>query len=279
MNDSTISLDLVADHNGQSAMELLCTASGLSKQRIKDAMNKGAVWWTRKGKTLRLRRATQLLDKGVKLQLFYNPQLLALKPSAPELLSDQRRYSVWYKPHGLMSQGSQWGDHCSLLRWVEVNGQPRREVYLVHRLDADAAGIMLVAHDPQSAAKLSQLFQSRDIRKHYQARVTGELAVGSSLSIDQPLDGKSAITHLTCLGYDPETRISLLDIRIETGRKHQIRRHLADQGFAIVGDRLYGKASAEPLQLLAYRLTFSCPFSQQLIDIQLPDDKHFSLSS
>lgn len=279
MNNSTINLDLVAEHNGQAAMDLLCNASGLSKQRIKDAMNKGAVWWTRKGKTLRLRRATQVLDKGTKLQLFYNPHLLALKPLAPELLSDQRRYSLWHKPHGLMSQGSQWGDHYSLLRWVEVNGQPRREVFLVHRLDADAAGIMLVAHDGQSAAKLSQLFQGRDIQKHYQARVCGELAAGSSITLDQALDGKSAITHASCVGYEPAHNTSLLDIRIETGRKHQIRRHLADYGYPILGDRLYGKAADLPLQLLAYRLTFTCPFSKQLIDIQLPSDKQFHLST
>lgn len=161
---SPIKLQFTVDDAQQTALDLLSTGSGLSKQRIKDAMNKGAVWWTRKGKTLRLRRATQILDKGTGLQLFYDAQVLAREPEPPTLIADANRYSVWFKPHGLLSQGSQWGDHCSILRWAEVHLQPKRNCFLVHRLDADAAGLILLAHDAQSAARLSQLFQDRSTR-------------------------------------------------------------------------------------------------------------------
>src|SRR5690606_13442451 len=91
---SPIKLQVTASDADQTALDLLSSGSGLSKQRIKDAMNKGAVWWTRKGKTVRLRRATQTLDKGASLQLFYDAHVLAREPEAPTLVADAGRYSV-----------------------------------------------------------------------------------------------------------------------------------------------------------------------------------------
>lgn len=64
--------------------------------------------------------------------------------------------------------------------------------------------------------------------------------------------------------YDPEKNQSLLDVSIDTGRKHQIRRHSAELGFPVVGDRLYGEIKvADNLQLTAYYLAFQCPFSHK----------------
>jgi tRNA pseudouridine32 synthase/23S rRNA pseudouridine746 synthase len=271
---SPIKLQVTATQADQTALDLLSSGSGLSKQRIKDAMNKGAVWWTRKGKTVRLRRATQTLDKGASLQLFYDAHVLAREPEAPSLITDAGRYSVWFKPHGLLSQGSQWGDHCSILRWAEVHLQPKRASFLVHRLDGDAAGLMLLAHDAQNAARLSQLFQEHNIQKHYQARVRGLMMLAAEgITLDQPIEGKPAITHVSLISQDTTAEQTLLDIRIETGRKHQIRRHLADAGFPIIGDRLYGSASRLPLQLVAYHLSFTCPFSRREVEYVLPVEK------
>ena len=270
----------------QTALDLLAEGTGLSKQRIKDAMNKGAVWWTLKGKTLRLRRATKVLFKGSKIQFFYDEQVLTRKPETATLVHDANRYSIWFKPAGMLSQGSQWGDHCSILRWVEVNGQSKqdeqvgnekanRECFLVHRLDADAAGLIIIAHDSKSAAKLSELFQGRDIKKYYQAWVSGICATpAEGLTLNEELDGKSAITHInTIKATDNKT---LLDIHIETGRKHQIRRHLADFGHPIIGDRVYGTKANSGLQLLAYRLEFVCPFNGNKLVVELEKELQFS---
>jgi len=263
----------------QTALDLLAEGTGLSKQRIKDAMNKGAVWWTLKSKTLRLRRATKVLYKGSKIQFFYDEQVLSRKPENANLIYDGGNYSIWFKPAGMLSQGSQWGDHCSILRWVEVNGQPnegqrQRECFLVHRLDADAMGLIILAHDSQSAAKLSALFQARDMRKFYQAWVVDDCdvpATGSTL--DYELDGKSAITHIKKVRVDNNK--TLLDVHIETGRKHQIRRHLSNIGHPIVGDKLYGTKSNSGLQLLAYRLEFVCPNTKQPLIVELPAELQF----
>lgn len=273
--------ELTVTQPEQTALDLLAEGTGLSKQRIKDAMNKGAVWWTLKGKTLRLRRATKVLFKGSKIQFFYDEQVLARKPETAHLIHDAESYSIWYKPAGMLAQGSQWGDHCSILRWVEVNGEfehgkSQRDCFLVHRLDADAAGLMIIAHDSQSAAKLSVLFQGRDIKKYYQAWVVDDCelpAEGMTLSYD--LDGKSAITHIKTIGKAESA--TLLDVHIETGRKHQIRRHLANIGHPIVGDKLYGTKAKVGLQLLAYRLEFKCPATQQPLVVELDKSLQFSL--
>ncbi len=264
----------------QTALDLLAEGTGLSKQRIKDAMNKGAVWWTLKGKTLRLRRATKILYKGSKIQFFYDEQVLARKPETAHLIHDATTYSIWYKPAGMLAQGSQWGDHCSILRWVEVNGQSllgsQRECFLVHRLDADAAGLMIIAHDSQSAAKLSVLFQGRDIKKHYQAWVVDDCELpAAGMTLNYELDGKVAITHIKKIGVANNS--TLLDVHIETGRKHQIRRHLANIGHPIVGDKLYGTKAKVGLQLLAYRLEFVCPYSQRNLIVELDKELQFSL--
>jgi len=272
--------ELTVTKSEQTALDLLAEGTGLSKQRIKDAMNKGAVWWTLKGKTLRLRRATKVLLKGSVIQFFYDEQVLARKPEPATLIYDAERYSIWYKPAGMLAQGSQWGDHCSILRWVEVNGdyqigKNKRDSFLVHRLDADAEGLMIIAHDSQSAAKLSALFQGRDIKKYYQAWVVDDCELPpEGMTLTYELDGKSAITHIKKIGASDKA--TLLDVHIETGRKHQIRRHLANIGHPIVGDKLYGTKAKSGLQLLAYRLEFVCPFSQKNLVVELTKELQFS---
>ncbi|MET4024597.1 tRNA pseudouridine32 synthase/23S rRNA pseudouridine746 synthase [Marinobacter sp. MBR-99] len=250
-------LDLTVSES-QLAVDALAESSGLPKQRIKDAMAKGACWWTQKGKQVRLRKAKRELKPGTRIQLFYDDQVLGLKPEQPDLLEDLGRYSLWYKPHGLLAQGSQWGDHCSLLRLAEV--ALNRPCFLVHRLDADAAGLMLVAHDSKAAGALSQLFSGRTVSKTYQATVTGQLTA-DDLIIDAPLEGKESVSRVTTLATHPEENTTEVKVLIETGRKHQIRRHLAGIDHAIVGDRLYGSPHPSGLCLRAIELEFVCPLT------------------
>lgn len=250
--------------NGHTALSWMAAETGLSKQKLKDAMAKGAVWLGRKGQK-RLRRATAELQAGDELQLYYDPALLARTPPEPRLVADCRHYSVWYKPPGMLAQGSQWGDHCALTRWVEKHFTPPRDVHLVHRLDREASGLMLMAHSPQAAARLGDLFQRRDMDKRYRVLAAGRVGEpGETQVIDLPLDGKPSRSHVTVLALDDNGN-SLLDIRLESGRKHQIRRHLAESGHPVLGDPRYGLGYPHPagLQLRAWRLAFRCPFSRQ----------------
>lgn len=258
--------DLTTDAPDLIAVDFLANKTGFSKAKIKDAMNKGACWWVLKGKQQRLRRATKVLSKNTRVQFYYDETVLSRKTEEPILLKDFARYSAWHKPHGMLAQGSQWGDHCSLLRSVELT--TKRPVYLIHRLDADASGIMLLAHDAQAAAKLSLLFQEHRLYKEYWARVEGKVELAQPLTIETPIEDKAARTHISLIHYDHDLHQSQLKVIIETGRKHQIRRHLAGIGHPIVSDRLYGTAGKLPLQLLAKRVEFICPLTQQPISIR-----------
>ena len=226
-------------------------------------MAKGAVTLTRGGKTKRLRRATFALQGGDTLELSYDADVLARVPPVPQLLADERQYSVWVKPPGLLAQGTQEGDHCSLLRIAEL--QLRRDAFLVHRLDREAAGLMMIAHTPKAAAAFSALFAAQDntarIRKLYRVEVKGHAPEQGEIAL--PLDGKAALTRFTRVAVDPARNSSTLDVELVTGRKHQIRRHLAQSGLPVLGDPVYGENNkdARGLQLFAVALEFTCPLS------------------
>jgi len=257
---------------GENALSVLAALSSLPKMRLKDAMSKGAVWLKREGKgNKRLRRATAELQIGDELSLHYNAEILALAPPTPQLIADEKQYSVWNKPVGLLAQGTLEGDHCSLLRIVEQ--QLNRDVFLVHRLDREAEGLMLIAHTGKAAAALSALFAQeakQDIRKIYRVEVRGKLDGHGEL--DAALDGKASLTRYKLLEYWPQSDSSLLEVELVSGRKHQIRRHFAGVGHAVLGDPQYGSDNkdARGLQLRAVRLEFNCPLSRQSRRYSLP---------
>jgi tRNA pseudouridine32 synthase / 23S rRNA pseudouridine746 synthase len=258
------------------AVEVLAEKSGLSKAKLKDAMNNGAVWLKRRGKEKRLRRASAELYPGDQLALHYDARLLALTPTPATLLADEKQYSVWIKPAGVLAQGTREGDHCSLLRMAEV--QLNRDVFLVHRLDREAAGLMLIAHTGKAAAALSALFADHTagatvIDKRYQVEVRGELPAQGH--IQQKLDGKPASTHYRRLVFDSVSNRSVAEVLIDTGRKHQIRRHFTGIGHPVLGDPQYGEGNSDPrgLQLFAVQLKFVCPITRESRDYRWKMEK------
>ena len=256
----------------ESPVDLLQQATGLSRQRIKLAMTQGAVWVTRGRNTQRLRRAKRALRVGDEVHLYYDAKILAEIPAEPALVADIGAYSVWNKPYGLRSQGSKWGDHCTVVRWAERHLQPERPAFTVHRLDRAANGLILVAHSKTMAAALSKLFRNRQVQKRYRALVAGDFsAQPNPLRVEQPIDEKAAISEFSLQKVSEDGKRSLVDVRIETGRKHQIRRHLAGLGHPVIGDRMYGGGEQDgvDLQLTAYLLAFHCPVSDERVEYRL----------
>ena len=275
MSDPTehIEAHVLIESPEDSSVELLQRSTGLSKQRIKLAMTHGAVWITRGRNTQRLRRVKRALRVGDEIHLYYDAKILAAIPPEPTLIADVGGYSVWRKPYGLRSQGSKWGDHCTLVRWAERHLQPERSAFTVHRLDRAANGLMLVAHSKSIAAALSALFQKREVEKRYRALVAGDFSgQPDPMRVDRKINDREAVSEFSLLQVIDDGSRSLVDVRIETGRKHQIRRHLAELGYPVIGDRLYGAGEEDSvdLQLTAYLLAFHCPVNDERVQYRLP---------
>lgn len=254
---------IVIEESAASVVDKLAVATNLSRRRIKQTMQKGAIWINRGKQTRRLRRATRGVQSGDVLHIYYDEQLLAMEPLPARLIADEGDYSVWYKPYGMRSQGSRWGDHTTINRWAEQHLLPQRPAFVVHRLDRAATGLMLIAHSKRMANELASLFRERQIEKRYRVIVHGKFHdTPRPLTVNAEIDTREACSHFNLLKYDSASDRSLLDVAIETGRKHQIRRHLSGIGFPVVGDRLYGidgGCDDEDLQLTACMLAFRCP--------------------
>lgn len=256
---------------GTTLGEFLVKLSKLQEKDVNEAAVKGAVWIQRggKGKILRVRDVTENVRPNDVIQLFYDPKVLRL-PAAPKLecLYEDKNYGVWVKPVNIVPQGTQTGDHASLLRSVEIT--KKKEVFLVHRLDRETKGLMLVAYTSQAAAILSDLFQKNEIQKVYEAVVLGEIERGHRETITASLDDKEAITHIEVIANGNGK--SLIRARIETGRLHQIRRHLDFIGHPIMGDPKYGTGNKnkEGLKLEAIGLSFLDPWLKKNQHFELP---------
>ena len=212
------------------------------------------------------------MKPGDSLHIYYDETVLNQQAENAILIADEHLYSIWYKPYGMLSQGSKWGDHCTINRWAEKNLKPQRSAFIVHRLDRAATGLIIIAHQKKIAAYFSNLFQQRQINKRYQAIVHGQFPEYNKL--DGEIGGKPALSHATALKYNELLDQSLLEISIETGRKHQIRRHLSEAGFPIVGDRLYGDMKNEgnkDLCLTSCYLSFNSPVNGENMVYMLPE--------
>lgn len=263
---------------------LLAQESMLPAATIKKAMQNGAVWLTRGKSHRRIRRATSTIKIGDTIVLYYDAKVQSQEPPAAQLIHDGEQYSVWYKPSGMLCQGSLWGDHTTLARFSEKQFQPIRQSFQVHRLDKATSGIIIVAHSKPYAKELANRFEKRTVKKTYQAIVHGNAAqqIPNGITITTKVDGKHACSHIKPIAQQilNDKNYSLLEVQIETGRKHQIRQHLASIDLPIVGDRLYGNAKAGDidLQLRAVRLSFDEPLHDSKQTFELNEKDYLQLA-
>lgn len=169
------------------------------------------------------------------------------------------------------------------------NGESR--VHVVHRLDRDSSGVLVFAKDADMRERLQALFATHTIERIYIAIVHGRLtdpagtfrsflAEGNDLRVRSTADvsdGKEAITHYKTIASG--ARYSMLEVTLETGRRNQIRVHLAEAGHPIVGDTMYGKDRTNPLGRLALHaqhLAFVHPGTGRRIAFSAPAPDSFT---
>lgn len=162
---------------------------------------------------------------------------------------------------------------------------------IVHRIDKDTSGLLIVAKDDETSTILTDMISRHEVDREYLAIVYGRPS-HNRFKVDapiarskynrlkmcvEPIDGKSAITHFTVYGYFNEG--ALVRAKLETGRTHQIRVHLAYSHLPIVGDVLYGRKldrSAEEGQCLhAFKLSFTHPITREQMTFYSPVDEYF----
>lgn len=251
-------------------VDFLHDATLLSKSLIKKILDYGGCQLQKnsRGSLKRVRKAKYIVKLNDQINFCFDEKII----NTPEFLNpicllDQKEYGIWFKPAGILSAGNEWSDHTSLLRAVE---KIKDEVFLVHRLDRETAGIMLIAYTKKAAALFGDYFQKNKIKKNYYALIKGELKPGlDEHTIDLDLDGKSAKTLYKVIYHDAGN--SCVDIELITGRLHQIRRHFDLIGHPVVGDSRYGKnnKNTDGLKLVAYSMSFECPMTNKKIHCSL----------
>jgi 23S rRNA pseudouridine1911/1915/1917 synthase len=228
------------------------------------------------------------------------PRTSTLEPQEMELAIpyEDEHLLVVDKPAGLVvhpAPGHARGTlvHGLLAYDVEGGDEPERPG-IVHRLDRDTSGLLVVARSPEAHRRLQELVQARELTREYLALVVGrprsrrgtiEAPIGrdrhdalrQSLDTETPRD---AVTHFEVERLLP--RHALLRVTLETGRTHQIRVHLAAIDLPVAGDSLYGRPGELGLErqfLHAARLGFEHPMTGERIDVSssLPADLEESL--
>jgi 23S rRNA pseudouridine1911/1915/1917 synthase len=214
-----------------------------------------------------------------------------VQPGQPRVLYEDNHLIAVHKPAGMPSQGDATGD-APITDWVaeylRVKYSKPGNVYvgLLHRLDRPVGGVLLCAKTSKAATRLTEQFQTRAVRKRYHAitlqappMAAGSLqhhigpAPGTDKNIQRAYPHPGPDRKQARLHYQLKAQaggLYLLEIELETGRKHQIRAQLAAAGCTIVGDVKYGRTDFLPdksIALLSYSLEFAHPVTKEALRI------------
>ena len=270
--------EMIFTADGRRLDVLLSELSGLTRSRVAALMEEGRV--TVDGVTAT--KAGLKAKAGQQVVL----TIPAPKPAVPEaqdipltILYEDADLAVVVKPCGMVvhpAAGNEDGTLVNaLLHHLDSLGGIGGELRpgIVHRLDKDTSGLLLVAKNDAAQLALSEQLSVRSMEKHYRALVDGniredagriEAAIARSkkdrkkMAVDE--EGREAITEWTVLARG--RGVTLLDVHILTGRTHQIRVHTKHIGHPVCGDPIYGSprgAKVPRLMLHAYSLTFTHP--------------------
>ena len=244
------------------------------------------------------RRGDLLVPDGTPIRILPKEATRRRPPSPVAVVHADPHLVVVEKPPGMITadverrgRESVW----SSLRRALAERRPPAEPFIVHRLDEGASGLLVFALSEKVRKDLKAIFEKHDVERRYAAVVTGRLAEreGEFRSLLLETEGpphrvrsirsgdpaparrraREAISRYTLLGSKGD--LSALDVRLETGRKHQIRVHLSEAGHPILGDSLYGGPPADRLYLHAWVLGFVHPVTGEAVRWVSPPPRVF----
>lgn len=156
---------------------------------------------------------------------------------------------------------------------------------IVHRIDKDTSGLLIIAKNDKAHINMSEQIKNHEVKKTYIALIRGRMKENKA-TIDMPIarsekertkmavsrKGKNAVTHVTVI--EKFSAYTLVEVVIETGRTHQIRVHLAEIGYPIVGDYVYSNGKnpfgVEGQMLHSYKLEFNHPITGEKMKLEAP---------
>jgi 23S rRNA pseudouridine1911/1915/1917 synthase len=254
--------------------EIISTRKGIKKAfKRKQILLNGS--YARSAKYLKNNDKIELLELNISSNKVFNIDL--------DIIFEDDEIAIVIKPAGLVVSGNKLKTLQNALRTnvKQSNAKDKLPIPLTtHRLDSQTSGLVIVAKTYSSRIKIGEMFEKRKIQKSYHAIVQGKLEGSGKLNSD--VQSKSAVTLFHSLNVVDSVKnefISLLKLKPITGRKHQIRIHLANLGFPIVGDKLYGDIDNilkhKGLFLAATSLEFEHPKTGESLCFDIPMPEKF----
>ena len=200
-----------------------------------------------------------------------------------QVLFEDEYLAVIHKPAGIVVSGNSFKTIANALpQNLESSELPDATTpQPVHRLDHATTGLLLVGKTGSSIRSLNKLFEEKEVQKTYYAVCIQKMESGGRIS--EPVDGKPAVSQFElCESVSSERfgQLNLVRLHPETGRRHQLRKHLAGIGNPILGDKDYGKdgliLNGKGLYLHAYSLDFVHPFTKEQLHFEDELPRKFS---
>ena len=295
MVEDKVRYHLSPHHDGERVDRVIAFFSGLSRSKVSDLISKRLI--LRNG--IPIKKGSEIVHTNDEISM---PNLV--DEAVEEIASDESidfevvfeddSVIVVSKPSGLIVHPGSGIANGTLVNGLAAQFPDLREIGdptrlgLVHRLDKGTSGLLIVARTPEALENLKFQMQERHVHRQYFALVAGHVESNKGV-VDAPLgrdpknplkravinSGKYARTHYEIdQKYESPFKVSMLNCRLETGRTHQIRVHLAAIGHPVLGDELYGGRTSfnieNRLALHAQMLTFLHPKTKNLMNFESP---------
>jgi len=244
--------------DGERLDRALAALLGISRGAARRAIAAGGAYLDGR----RCKVASRVCHTGARLEC-HPPSVPAGPPAhpPPRVVWEDGALAVVDKPADMPTGAIRETDRGTLEAWIRrrFGGRP----HLPQRLDRRASGLLLVVLDPSLNRAISEALRQRRVTRIYRARIDGEPPREADRLVGQ-VDGKRASLRYRLLAP------GVMEVQLETGRTHQIRRQLAEIGCPLLGDPRYGGPRG-PLALRAERLAFDHPRSGQRVDLRVAE--------